>query len=148
MRSSFVLALLVSFSVGCGATARTSARVSQAHLTGDHITLDDHINFEHDSAVIVDDSNDLLDDIASVLTEHTEIGSVHIIGHTDSSGDDDHNLELSQQRAEAVAAALRARGVTQNVDARGAGETEPLCAEDTEDCHAANRRVEIIVASN
>jgi outer membrane protein OmpA-like peptidoglycan-associated protein len=137
--------LFVILAVGCGATARTAARVSQAHLTGDRITLDDHINFEHDSAVIVAESEALIQDIADVLTSHPDITTVHVVGHTDSSGDDAHNLELSTARAEAVATTLREHGVTQTLDARGAGETEPLCTEETDACHAANRRVELMV---
>ncbi len=145
MRASIALVLLV-LAVGCGgATARTATRVSQAHLAGDRITLDDHINFEHDSAVIVADSDALIQDIANVLASHSEIATVHVVGHTDSSGDDAHNLELSTARAEAVAAALRDHGVTATIDARGAGETEPLCTEETEACHAQNRRVELMV---
>lgn len=148
MRAS-VSILLLAFTFGCGgATARTSARVSQAHLAGNRITLDDHINFETDSAVIAAESDALIADIAMVLTSHSEIATVHVVGHTDSTGDDAHNLELSAARAEAVAASLRENGVTQTIDARGAGETEPLCTDDTDECHATNRRVELMVEAN
>jgi outer membrane protein OmpA-like peptidoglycan-associated protein len=148
MRASVSL-FLVLLAVGCGgATARTTARVSQAHLAGNQITLDDHINFETDSAVIVADSHALIEDIATVLTSHSEITTLHVVGHTDSTGDDAHNLELSAARAEAVASAMREHGVTQTIDARGAGETEPLCTEETDACHATNRRVELLVEAN
>ena len=145
---SIISCLLLVLAVGCGsATARTAGRVSQAHLTGDRITLDDTIRFEHDSAVIVEESQQLIADIAAVLAEHTELRVVHVVGHTDASGDDAHNLQLSEARAQAVVDAQRERGVTIELDARGAGETEPVCTEDTDECHARNRRVEIIVES-
>ena len=115
------------------------------HIEGDHLVIDNKIHFGHDSDEIMADSTELLDHIAQALKNHTELATVHIIGHTDSSGDDAHNLELSQRRAAAVVAALQERGVTQNLDARGAGEQEPACSEDTDECHEQNRRVEFVV---
>ncbi|MFT5354118.1 MAG: outer membrane protein OmpA-like peptidoglycan-associated protein [Polyangiales bacterium] len=49
------------------------------------------------------------------------------------------------QRAAAVVEALRARGVTAELESSGAGEIEPVCQEDTDECHASNRRVEFII---
>lgn len=115
------------------------------HIEGDHLTIDQKIHFGHDSDEIMDDSTEILDHIALALKNHTEFAVLHVVGHTDSSGNDAHNLELSQKRAEAVVAALTERGVTQTMDARGAGETELTCTEATDDCHKQNRRVEFIV---
>ncbi|MEM6294961.1 MAG: OmpA family protein [Myxococcota bacterium] len=119
---------------------------SDVHIEGDHLTIDRKIHFATDSDEILDDSTEILDHIAQALENHTEFGTVHVIGHTDTTGDDAHNMELSQRRAEAVVLALRNRGVAQNIDARGAGETEPACtSDDTAECHEKNRRVEFIV---
>ena len=89
------------------------------HIAGDHLEIDDHVNFGHDSAEILSSSDELLDHIALLLKNHKEIISLDVIGHTDSSGDDAHNLELSEQRARAVSEALVARGVPQEVVSHG-----------------------------
>lgn len=118
---------------------------SDVHIEGDHLVIDQKIHFATDSDEILDDSTDILDHIAQALANHTELSTVHVIGHTDSTGDDAHNLDLSERRAASVVAALKERGVTQNIDSRGAGEQEPSCSEDTDACHEQNRRVEFVV---
>ncbi len=115
-------------------------------IEGDHITIDKMIHFALDSDEILDDSTEILDHIAILLKNHSgEVAKLHVVGHTDESGDNDHNLDLSDRRAAAVVAALRERGVTQEIDSRGAGETELECQEDTDECHEKNRRVEFLV---
>jgi len=64
-----------------------------------------------------------------------------ITGHTDNMGSTDYNLELSQRRAEAVAAALRELNVPQTIRTVGMGEDQPLQSNQTPDGRAANRRV-------
>lgn len=118
---------------------------SDVHIEGDHLVIDRFIHFAFDSHEILDDSFDLLDHIAQLLKNHTEIATLHVIGHTDSSGTPDYNMDLSQRRANAVVEALRSRGVTQNMDAAGKGMTQHLCTEDTEACHEKNRRVEFVI---
>ena len=126
---------------------------SIAILTSEHADIDDIRACQLANGIIesqrveIDEMSWLIQDIADVLTSHSEIGTVHVVGHTDSTGDDAHNLDLSAARAEAVANALREHGVTATIDARGAGETEPLCTEETEACFAQNRRVELMVES-
>lgn len=115
-------------------------------IVGDHLEIDGHINFESDAAVLLDDSNILIDHIALVLSHHSdEISHLRIVGHTDAAGGAEHNQELSEQRAAAVVEALRARGVSAELDSSGAGESAPLCEEDTDECHARNRRVEFLI---
>jgi len=117
-------------------------------IEGDRITIDGHINFETDSDVILADSSELLDHIADVVVHHPEIHHLKIVGHTDAAGGPEHNQELSEQRAAAVVAALQERGVEIDLRASGVGETEPLCEEDTDECHAQNRRVEFLIISD
>lgn len=115
------------------------------HIEGDHLTIDRFIHFKFDSHEILDDSFDLLDHIAQLLKNHAEIKKLHVIGHTDAAGGADYNQTLSEKRASSVMEALRSRGVTQEIDAAGKGETQHVCTEDTEDCHEKNRRVEFII---
>ena len=73
---------------------------------------------------------------------HTKI---MIEGHTDSRGSDDYNEALSERRAQAVAAALAARGIAQDsLRTRGRGKAYPVASNDTPEGRQQNRRVEII----
>ncbi|TPV93473.1 MAG: OmpA family protein [Myxococcales bacterium FL481] len=115
------------------------------HIVGDHLEIDQKIMFAHDSDEILAESNEILDHIAQALGNHGEFTKMHVIGHTDATGDDAHNQDLSARRAAAVVAALESRGVTQTMDSRGVGKSEPTCSEDTDACHEQNRRVEFVV---
>ena len=71
---------------------------------------------------------------------------IDVLGHTDSVGSDEYNQRLSEQRAQAVASYLMARGVSQSrIAIRGYGETMPIADNGSEAGRAANRRVEIKV---
>ncbi len=73
----------------------------------------------------------------------------HIVveGHTDSSGDNAYNRELSQRRAEAVRQYLIAHGVAAGrISAVGKGEADPIAANDTAEGRKRNRRVDVIVS--
>ena len=77
-------------------------------------------------------------------------GTVEVSGHTDSVGDDDYNLALSKQRAEAVKTALQDSldGTSLRIEAEGRGETEPVepnekGGDDNPGGRAKNRRVDI-----
>ena len=118
-------------------------------IEGDHLVIDRHINFASDSDEILADSNELIDHIALLLSHHSgEIGHLRIVGHTDAAGGHAHNQDLSERRAAAVARALQERGVTATLDHSGAGETAPLCEEDTDECHDRNRRVEFVIVAD
>jgi OmpA-OmpF porin, OOP family len=68
-----------------------------------------------------------------------------VVGHTSSEGSDAYNQELSQRRAESVAAALAARGIDAvSLSAKGAGENQPIADNTTEAGRSLNRRVEIV----
>jgi OOP family OmpA-OmpF porin len=72
--------------------------------------------------------------------------NLEIRGHTDSSGDDAANLDLSQRRAEAVMRYLSDRGVEAiRMTATGLGETMPVADNNTASGRARNRRVEFSV---
>lgn len=87
-----------------------------------------------------------LDQLAAVLIEFPEL-KVRIEGYTDSSGRDETNLALSQQRADAIMAALVERGVAAGrLTAQGNGETKPIATNDTPAGRSQNRRVEIYVS--
>lgn len=66
---------------------------------------------------------------------------IEVGGHTDAEGDETANRALSQERAEAVVAALIIRGLPERaLTAQGFGEAQPVATNDTEAGRAANRR--------
>jgi outer membrane protein OmpA-like peptidoglycan-associated protein len=86
-----------------------------------------------------------LDQVAQVLSQYNET-YIDVYGHTDSTGSDAYNQQLSERRAQSVANYLEGRGVqSARIGTRGFGETQPIAANDTEEGRAANRRVEIRV---
>jgi outer membrane protein OmpA-like peptidoglycan-associated protein len=100
------------------------------------------IVFQSGKAVLVDSSMPVLDEVADDLKACPK-ADVHVQGHTDSDGDADSNLALSVARAEAVAAELVKRGVSESrVYAEGYGETDPVVPNDSRDNKARNRRIE------
>lgn len=86
--------------------------------------------------------------LADFLNQYPQ-HNVLVEGHTDSTGSDSYNLELSDRRANAVRTALIDKGVSSNrVATRGYGEAYPVTGNDTVTGRQLNRRVEIILSDN
>jgi outer membrane protein OmpA-like peptidoglycan-associated protein len=101
------------------------------------------VNFEFDSARLTQDSYESLDRVARSLKEWREV-RVEIGGHTDDTGTDEYNMELSQRRADAVRDYLMSKGINgSRLEAKGYGKTDPINRDDTEAGRAQNRRVEL-----
>ncbi len=102
------------------------------------------VTFDNDQATLRPDAIAILDRAAATLQQWGSI-KVEVAGHTDSWSDDDHNLKLSQRRAEAVRDYLVAKGVAADrLSARGYGESRPVADNATEAGRAQNRRVELV----
>ena len=101
------------------------------------------IFFETGSDVIKSESFANLDKVAEIAAKYPN-AKLTIEGHTDSQGDDDDNMGLSQRRADAVMKYLELKGVEKGrMTATGYGETKPLADNDTDEGRAMNRRVDI-----
>ncbi len=103
------------------------------------------IYFDVNKDIVKPESYGALNDIAKILNEVPDV-KVKIVGHTDSDGKDDFNLDLSKRRAANVKAEL-AKTFGVNADrlvTDGAGETQPVAPNDTPVNKALNRRVEFI----
>ena len=84
-----------------------------------------------------------LDRVAQVLAAYPQT-TIFVAGHTDSTGSDEYNMKLSQQRADSVKNALVQRGVApQRISAVGYGEGQPVGDNNTEFGRQQNRRVEV-----
>ena len=99
--------------------------------------LDSATVFASGSAVINPSARSELAEYFASIAGRTVI----ISGHTDSQGDDDFNLNLSLERAVAVAEIAGQNGV--EAEARGFGEQVPIASNETAQGRALNRRVEL-----
>ncbi len=110
------------------------------------IFITESISFETGSAQLVPESQALLDDVAALLVRNSEILLLRIEGHTDSIGDAQMNLELSEDRAKSVRQHLIDAGVeADRLQAVGFGESQPVADNSTAEGRAENRRVEFNV---
>ncbi|MEQ1566221.1 MAG: OmpA family protein [Myxococcota bacterium] len=140
-----------SFQVGDGeafevAVAMSAIADARVRVTRDRIDLRDAIRFQHDSATILPESFSLLDEAADVLVDYPEIERLRIEGHTDETGPDEYNLELSRQRAAAVRTYLIEHGVqAARLVSVGYGETRPLDPGHDAAAWEKNRRTEFYV---
>lgn len=112
---------------------------------GTVLTLEEPILFDFDSATLRSGSREALDDVAEVLA-FFEGAPVQVIGHTDDQGSREYNLGLSQDRADAVVAGLRERGIgSDRLSAEGRAFDEPVADNASEAGRAQNRRVEVLI---
>lgn len=104
------------------------------------------IKFDFDKAVVKPQYHDELQKFADVLKAHPELYVV-IEGHTDSTGDDAYNLNLSEKRAASVREYLIKKfGVDESrLSSKGYGETKSIDTNKTAKGRANNRRVEAVV---
>jgi outer membrane protein OmpA-like peptidoglycan-associated protein len=128
------------------ATRGTGVQVSQ---TGDNrlrLEIPSDISFDTDRADIKSNFRPILDRFAGTLQDNPA-ASVTIIGHTDSTGSEQHNHSLSVDRASHTRDYLATRGVSPTrIVVEGRGEREPIASNDDNTGRARNRRVEIFVA--
>jgi OmpA-OmpF porin, OOP family len=100
----------------------------------------ERVHFATDKAVILPESDEVLDMAVAVLKKHPNL-VIEVDGHTDNTGSAAHNLDLSQRRADSVVSYLRTHGVTNTMTAKGYGEDKPIADNSTKDGRALNRRV-------
>lgn len=125
------------------ATAGTGIDVSQTpDGTGILVNLPD-VTFAVDSTEISPSFRSALDQVAQSMIQYPN-SLVDVMGHTDSTGSETYNLDLSRRRAEAVANYLVSRGVSRaRIATVGYGEQYPIADNTTAEGRAQNRRVEI-----
>jgi len=111
------------------------------------VTLGD-VLFASGEAQLVEGGRSSLEEVVDLLQTEPD-KKIRVEGHTDSSGNSDANLLLSEQRAQAVRDALISLGVaSERVSALGMGEDFPIASNEDEDGRARNRRVDVILLDN
>jgi outer membrane protein OmpA-like peptidoglycan-associated protein len=115
---------------------------------GIKITFGSGIMFDVDKGVLKDQYTGELSELSTILNKYEDT-NILLEGHTDSTGSEEYNLDLSRKRAQSVANYL----ATQNVNpARftimGYGESQPIASNATVEGRAQNRRVEVAIYAN
>ncbi len=106
-----------------------------------------YIHFDTDKAALRPDAAPVVEEIAKLLQDDPAL-KLSIDGHTDATGAAERNRTLSKERAEAVRAALLAKGIAaERLSAQGFGPDKPLADNGSEEGRAKNRRVELVKQS-
>ncbi|MDN5200895.1 OmpA family protein [Fulvivirgaceae bacterium BMA10] len=106
------------------------------------------ILFDVNKATIKPESMGVINSIVQIMKDNPDV-KFRIEGHTDSDGDDQYNLELSERRAESVKKAFIQEGIAENrMETKGWGESKPMDTNGTSEGKANNRRVEFISIGN
>ncbi len=102
------------------------------------------ILFDVNKATIKPESMGVLNEIAKLMKEHSDI-RFSVEGHTDSDGDEASNQKLSESRANSIKNALVELGIdASRLETKGFGESIPVSENTTPEGKANNRRVEFV----
>ena len=109
------------------------------------VHFDSDVLFDTDSATLDPGSRGTLEEVAGVLHEFPKTAIV-VQGHTDATGTEEHNEQLSQRRARAVEAYLVGRGIDiDRITSVGYGEAFPVTDNDSSWGRQQNRRVDLLL---
>jgi outer membrane protein OmpA-like peptidoglycan-associated protein len=107
------------------------------------LVMPGNITFATDSSAIASSFYSPLNNLAGSLKQYNQ-NVIEIVGFTDSTGSRQHNMDLSQQRAQSVATYLTSQGVDgSHLSVRGAGPDQPIASNADVNGRAQNRRVEV-----
>ena len=112
------------------------------------VTIAAAMLFAFDSAKLSDDAKAVIDERIQTLRGKAKLTSaMRIEGHTDSTGPEAYNMELSERRAQAVADYIVSQSYNvkaSDIEVVGMGESNPVASDDTPEGRAKNRRVVIM----
>ena len=119
-----------------------------AAVVGNQIVIMEQVKFATGSAVILKESETILNAVLKVLNDHPEIKKVRIEGHTDNVGPAGYNKQLSTSRAASVMTWLVKHGIDKSrLSSQGFGMEKPIDDNKTEAGRKNNRRVEFHIES-
>ena len=100
------------------------------------------VYFDHDKDSLKPEFEPYLKNMARIVNSHSDL-RIKIIGHTDSNGTDEYNIDLSKRRAEKVKQFLISEGVREDkIIIEFRGETDPATTNETLEGKSKNRRVD------
>jgi outer membrane protein OmpA-like peptidoglycan-associated protein len=115
---------------------------------GIKITFDSGLMFDVNKATLRPASEQNLTKLAVILNKYPDT-NVLLEGHTDATGSDEYNLNLSRLRAQSVSNYLSGQQVREaRFTIMGYGEAQPIATNDSEDGRQQNRRVEVAIYAN
>jgi outer membrane protein OmpA-like peptidoglycan-associated protein len=119
--------------------------VGNVNVEGNKVKIPGELEFDTDKATLKDTagSKQILSTLVDFMKQNPNVTKLRVEGHTDNQGTPDHNMKLSQERAEAVKKYLGEHGVDPNrIATQGYGQTHPVVDNDTTEHKAINRRTE------
>ena len=115
---------------------------------GIKITFAGGILFDVDRAELRPEAQAELVKLGRILNKYEDT-NIMVEGHTDATGTEEHNMQLSLRRSESVATFLAVQSVARDrLSAVGYGEIQPIASNDTVDGRQQNRRVEVAIWAN
>jgi peptidoglycan-associated lipoprotein len=127
--------------------AKAAGKLAEGKLLYEVVLNSDKVQFPFEKNQLTDNSKEALDQFASQLKTDNKNVFIEIQGHTDNSGDENYNMRLGEQRAEAVRRYLNMQhGIPlHRMSVISYGETAPLVDNDSREHRAENRRVSLVV---
>ena len=124
-----------------------SNNAESSHTVGKVMRLN-NLNFDAGRSVISSSSFSELDEVVLMLKKNPRM-VIQLEGHTDTRGNANANLALSEERVKAVKSYLASKGGSKSrIKTKAFGGSMPISREDTEASHALNRRVELRILVN
>ena len=109
------------------------------------VHFESDVLFAIDSAILNEDARSALERVGQVLLDYPKTAIV-VQGHTDATGGELHNQELSERRAKAVSSYLIGRGISaERMTNVGYGEGHPIASNASPDGRRFNRRVDLLL---
>lgn len=119
--------------------------LSNTNKSGNTVMVVNDVLFEFDKANLKPNAKERLIQLAEYLKSNPETPVV-IEGHTDAMGPAEYNMQLSMERAKAVAELLKEQGINEErIEIRAFGEQVPVASNETKQGRQYNRRAEIVI---
>lgn len=114
------------------------------------INMPDDVLFDFDKSDLKDSAKETLDEAIAILEDLDAEKEIRINGHTDSEGEQDYNMDLSEKRAASVEQYITNNGDVDHLDiiTTGYGQTKPIASNEEKEGREKNRRVEIAFDEN
>ena len=129
--------------------ATEAGKLAEGQLLGQAIMTNEDVRFEVDSYVLSEDSRAVLASLIGNLKQSNKSVYIEVQGHADATGSEAYNMELGEERAEAVVDYLNREHQIplHRLSAFSYGESMPVADNESTDGRAMNRRVVVVVMS-